>query len=186
MKFAITTDKPFRLWIDNAEVVRHLTVWLKQPTPVAHQTTDNDLWSEAAEWIRRTAHMCHGIIKVASHQTHDDASEAEIWSFMGNEAADTLAAAAIHEHPALIFSENWLRSMSPFKHSNSLFIPPSLRWETKPSMHYITERTRRDRRNLSKMQPNHCRCQQNGLLLSIVTEHTDNIRSPFGRKSIDG
>ena len=98
-KFALQTGKPFRLWIDNAEVVRNLRFWCRQTTPVAMQQTDHDLWSEIANWMRRTAHLCVEVIKVFSHQTEADVSEAESWAFTGNEAADSLAAAAINEHP---------------------------------------------------------------------------------------
>ena len=99
MKFAQHTQQPFRLWIDNAEVVRNICHWMKQSTPIATQHTDHELWSDLADWLRRTAHLCAGVIKVFSHQTETDVSEAEVWAFTGNEAADTLAATAFHEYP---------------------------------------------------------------------------------------
>ena len=122
VKFALTTGKPFRLWIDNAEVVR-LAVWLHHPTPVTTQTTDNDLCSDAAEWIRRTAHMCKGIVKVTSHQILDEVT--------GNEAAFPLQQQLyMNIQTKEIFTVNLLRSTSPIKLSKILFIPPSLRWDT--------------------------------------------------------
>ena len=100
LKFAEAIHSRYRLWIDNAEVVRTIQTWIHNQ-PVDSHETDVDLWQEALLWFRRTHQSCRGIVKVYSHQDCTAATEAEQWAFAGNNVADHLASTAIHGYPHL-------------------------------------------------------------------------------------
>ena len=98
LKFAAHTHRSYRLWIDNAEVVRSLHQWHQHHFTDLHET-DQDLWNEALYWFRYTSSRCKGIIKVYSHQDGSLATDAEQWAFAGNNLADLLATMAVHGFP---------------------------------------------------------------------------------------
>ena len=64
---------------------------------------DADLWGKLADRVSRFGPSMLNVCKVVSHQRIDGAAdEAEAWIFRGNAAADSLAASAFHNHPALM------------------------------------------------------------------------------------
>eukprot|EP00438_Fugacium_kawagutii_P029787 Skav227160 [mRNA] locus=scaffold502:175705:180465:- [translate_table: standard] len=101
------TRRPFRLWVDNAQVYktlrRALHPSLTDIYQVRNKVKNHDLINTIGVIGYQVRHLCRHVIKVCSHQQHEH-HEAWIsrWSWRGNEAADHTAATAVHEHPALL------------------------------------------------------------------------------------
>lgn len=93
---AMRYHKKYRLWIDNAFVIKVIKIiqrkWDIMWTP---GTPNHDLLQELTNVCRQTKHLLIGVHKVYSHQKHAGASPAEIWAFEGNESADKIAASVL-------------------------------------------------------------------------------------------
>ena len=99
--FATSRGKPFRLWVDNAYVVKVCKRFLrKHYTWIGRKIPNHDLLQELSHAFQYGQNLCLGVIKVASHQqitVEDDAITKLV--FRGNEAADFLAASAFSQYP---------------------------------------------------------------------------------------
>lgn len=106
VKFAIKMKLPFRLWVDNQQVWKTLTRTLHathEPYQVTNKVKNHDLINELGTLMYIARQHCQHVVKVCSHQTHGDGEPWETrWSWRGNDAADHVAARAVHEHPRLL------------------------------------------------------------------------------------
>ena len=104
VRAAIHADRCFRLWIDNAYVVktiRRCYAW--HPWEVKPYSPNHDLIAELQALLRLAANLFCGVCKVNSHQKIDESTPwFDKWVFHGNDAADKTAAMAYHDQPELL------------------------------------------------------------------------------------
>ena len=99
--FAASRGKRFRLWVDNAYVVKACNRFLKKHFNwIGRKVPNHDLLQELSNAFQYGQDLCLGVIKVASHQQiTGEEDEITKWAFRGNEAADFLAASAFSQYP---------------------------------------------------------------------------------------
>eukprot|EP00438_Fugacium_kawagutii_P011926 Skav206742 [mRNA] locus=scaffold1022:52439:55489:- [translate_table: standard] len=98
--YAKTQQKPFRLWIDSALVVKHLRRAYTTPAwetiMPSNKTPNHDLVGDVIMLMGQLRHRCLAVVKVSSHQNIAEANDdMERWTWLGNEAADTCASQAL-------------------------------------------------------------------------------------------
>ena len=104
IKFAIRCQQRFRLWIDNAFVVKIVQRCLSHASDFefpAHRP-NHDLLNHLRILIHCHRHLCLGVVKVTSHADQDHTDPAECWAIRGNQSADECAAAAYAKYPKLL------------------------------------------------------------------------------------
>ena len=104
LKFARSTRRPFRLWVDNQQVFVFLTALASGASPaVSPRKPNHDVKCEVRDLFLCLQSLCLGVQKVCSHQNVTAlTAEAEIWACTGNDSADSVASAALASHPALV------------------------------------------------------------------------------------
>lgn len=101
--FAASRGKKFRLWIDNAYVVKACNKCLRHKRKwIGRKIANHDLLQALYNAFQYGDGLCVGIIKVSSHQQSGTESAITQWVFRGNEAADRLAASVFSQHPELL------------------------------------------------------------------------------------
>eukprot|EP00438_Fugacium_kawagutii_P017758 Skav224503 [mRNA] locus=scaffold1478:227093:229585:- [translate_table: standard] len=105
--YARKTGKPFRLWIDNALVVKHLrhvleaTHW--ESLVPSNKVPNHDLITDIMQLLGPLKPRCRGITKVSSHQSYEGArDDCDLWVWAGNDAADRCASQAFTQQPKLL------------------------------------------------------------------------------------
>ena len=96
-------NRKFRIWIDNAYVIKVIKI-ISQNWDVTWPpgSPNHDLLENLTNILRQIQHLFIGVYKVFSHQNTKGATPAELWAFEGNEAADSIAAKALQqEHEVL-------------------------------------------------------------------------------------
>eukprot|EP00438_Fugacium_kawagutii_P019933 Skav213049 [mRNA] locus=scaffold3001:56101:58247:+ [translate_table: standard] len=102
IQYAVRRQLPFRLWIDNALVVKHLRrtqaadSW--EDALPARKVANHDLITDLVTMFGLNRHLCRAIVKVSSHQNQSGAQDdVDAWAWKGNDAADRCAAAALSD-----------------------------------------------------------------------------------------
>ena len=91
--FAQRYQKPYRLWIDNAYVIKVVKIVQNNCEFYWSPGSPNhDLLNNLTNILRQTQHLFQGVNKVYSHQRLEGSSPEELWAFEGNAAADSIAA----------------------------------------------------------------------------------------------
>ena len=94
--------KPYRLWIDNAYVVKIIKIVQKKWDIVwPPKSPNHDLLDDLTRVLRQTKHIFQGVTKVYSHQSEEGATASELWAFEGNSAADSVAAFVLKQEQDL-------------------------------------------------------------------------------------
>ena len=88
VRYAITQDRPLRVWCDNAQVVATLTAALHNPATCRVHRKDQDLWHELIALARTVPPSLVRVIKIASHQRRAYVHWVDLWAFKGNDCAD--------------------------------------------------------------------------------------------------
>jgi ribonuclease HI len=105
IKYAVESQKPCRLWIDNSRVFKVLSAWNEGIEVPLESSKDEDLWNQLHHQFRHAARSITHIHKV---QAHTDASEQthplDEWAVQGNQAADKSAAAARALLPTILLA----------------------------------------------------------------------------------
>ena len=101
---AILADRFFRLWIDNAYVVKTIRKCVKRPSwEIKPHAPNHDLLTELQTVLRMAGNLFCGVCKVNSHQQCDASTPwFGKWVFTGNDAADRTAATAYDTQPDLL------------------------------------------------------------------------------------
>ena len=104
VRTAIKADRKFRLWIDNAYVVKTIKRCTKWPNwEIKSVSPNHDLLVELQALLGTAASLFSGVCKVNSHQQRNTHTPwYDQWAFNGNDAADRTAASAYQSHPDLI------------------------------------------------------------------------------------
>eukprot|EP00438_Fugacium_kawagutii_P027016 Skav232514 [mRNA] locus=scaffold1096:710531:712861:+ [translate_table: standard] len=118
ISFASRLGKPCRIWCDNDLVVKRCRKIQRGQFRITRLITDHDLWEQLAEMLRRCPCSVE-IIKVASHQTVENASDLEAWVFAGNDAADRAARHAMQCLPSSVL-QSQARATRDTKHTRYL------------------------------------------------------------------
>ena len=106
LRLAFRYSLPFWIWVDNQLVYRQLRYMIQHPyTEWSRKTCNHDLLNSIAVYLGHVQYLCKSIQKICSHQDLALADDpAELWSFHGNNAADSTASHAFDNFPSLMRS----------------------------------------------------------------------------------
>eukprot|EP00435_Cladocopium_sp_Y103_P023602 s1561_g5.t1 len=90
VRFAIKTQRPFVLWVDNQLVFDRISRFAKSPVWVKPNQKHADLWTQLYDALQVAGVLFRAIHKVCSHQKPSQ-DDIEQWAIQGNAAADALA-----------------------------------------------------------------------------------------------
>ena len=104
IRFAITQNRPYRLWVDNQFVVKRIRAFMSHPMSKVHVNKPNhDLLQQLQDVLQTAGMNFRGVIKVYSHQDSQQVTDpVERWAFQGNQAADELAAFEFNNHSLIM------------------------------------------------------------------------------------
>ena len=103
IKFAVRCQQKFRLWIDNAFVVKIIQKCLSNKDfSFPNHKPNHDLLNQIRVLFDNHRNLCLGVVKVTSHADQIEADPAERWAIRGNQSADDCAAAAYSRNPTLL------------------------------------------------------------------------------------
>ena len=101
MQYAITRDRPIRIWCDNDQVVSRIRRFQTKSCKIGPNSANADLWRRVQSLVVHLGPNLQ-VVKISSHQDQSKAKdEGESWLFSGNEAADALAQHALFCHMAV-------------------------------------------------------------------------------------
>ena len=110
----------FWVWIDNQHVYQITKYILAHPhTEWSGRVRNHDLLNALSAVVSQCLSLCKGVQKVCSHQHLPGAEDpAELWSFVGNNSADSLAGQAFSHHPHLL--QAWISMCDDLSHLRAL------------------------------------------------------------------
>lgn len=103
IKFAVRCQHRFRLWVDNAYVVKIVKKCLGSLGEISfpNHRPNHDLLNQM-NLLENHRNLCIGVGKVTSHAEANADDPVENWAVRGNQSADECAAAAYFQQPELM------------------------------------------------------------------------------------
>ena len=103
--------RPYRLWVDNAYVVKVIKI-IQQNWDIVWSpgSPNHDLLDDLTCALRQTKNLFRGVTKVYSHQKRVGVTPAELWAFDGNAAADTIAANVLVQERDIMLTREILKA----------------------------------------------------------------------------